>query len=358
MNEVLRYKAKRGLLAIIITCTVLIAVGLVITKCSFIDLIKGPIDITYSANWDRDELKDLEGKYVTIDVDYHLVGFAEEYSENTTTHIKTTTSMCHACEMYDEQTGNGYIYGIMLRTDRADVFEEVFYDYEEEDRFRVTGTFTKMSGVMLEFYKEAIIDNYGQEGWEYSIPYYIDDETVGGVDYFFTYLIYAVSVILIIFMIISVIRFFSDSHMRYIKRYLAKNDRETMQGIEADFLSATALDRKYRLGRKYFYYSKGTTLSLLPLSKQVWVYYFKRTGKNSVSQLRFYDVDKKETNVNIDENTAHTVLQQLLQQCPHMVIGYDAGLMNTYKRDFNAFLNIKYNVQREAAGTRDNNWNF
>lgn len=358
MNEVLRKKAKRSLLTLIIICTVLIAVGLVITKCSFIDLIKGPIDITESANWTMDELEDLEGKYVTIDVDNPLGCYAEEYSKNTKTGVEITTSLCYACLLVDEETSNGYIYGIMVEKGRAEDFEEVFTNYKEGNTYRITGTFKKMSSEMLNYYERSIKDYYGQEGWDYSIPYYIYDQTIGGVDYFLTYFIYAVSVILIIFMIINVIRFFSDRHMRYIKRYLAKNDRESMQGIEAEFLSSNVISKHYRLGRKYFFYSKGSTMSLLPLSKQVWAYYYKRTGKNSVSQLRFYDVDKKETNVNIDENTAHVVLQQLLQQCPHIVIGYDAGLMNTYKRDFNAFLNMKYNVQREAAGTQDNNWNL
>lgn len=358
MNEELRKKARKGLIAILIICAVLIGVFLLVTECSFIDLIKGPIDITETANWDREELEELEGKYVTIDVEYAHFSFAEEYSENTKTGVTRTTSICYACELYDEDTTNGYIFGIKAKKGRAEDFEYTFDNYTEGDTFKITGTFTKMSGDMLDFYEETIKEEYGEEGWLYSVPYCIYDETIGGLDYIVAYILYGLMVILIFVMVINTIRYCSGSHMRYINKYIASNNRETMQGIEAEYLSANVIAKNYRLGRKYFFYSKGTTMSLLPISTQVWAYYYKRTGKNSASQLRFYDVDKKETDVNIAENLAHEVLQLLSTQCPHMVIGYDESLMNTYKQDFKSFLNMKYNAQREAAGTQDNNWNF
>ncbi len=357
MNEELRKKAKRSLIAKLITFAVIIAICLVVTKCSFIDLIKGPFDLTETANWSTEDIEDLEGKYVTIDVDTPLLCFAEEYSKNTKTGITTTTSLCYACELYDVETANGYIYGVKADKGRAEDFEERFSDYTEGNTFRITGTFTKMKGEMLNYYEESIMEEY-EELWQFSIPYCIYDQTIGGLDYILAFILYGVIVISLLVMIISTIRYCSGSHMRYMNKYIANNTRETMQGLEADFLSANVIAKNYRIGRKYLFYAKGGTINLLPLSTQIWAYYYKRTGKNAVSQLRFYDINKKETCVNIPENPAHEVLQLLSTQCAHMVIGYDEGLMNTYKQAFDSFLNIKYNAQRETAASQENNWNF
>jgi hypothetical protein len=126
-----------------------------------------------------------------------------------------------------------------------------------------------------------------------------------------------------------------------------------MLGIEADYESAVVLHKKYRLGKSYRFYARGGTMSMIPLRDQVWAYYYRRNGKNSASQIRFFDVQHKTSYVNIEKSLAENVLSCLNLNYKHMVIGYDIKLLKMYKNNFNEFLNISYNEAKVAAATQD-----
>ncbi|MDD5935554.1 MAG: hypothetical protein PUC65_08365 [Clostridiales bacterium] len=368
MLEVLKKKAKRSLIVKLIICAIIIAVCLVITKFQIIDYIKGPMDLTGKDSWNT---KDLEGKYVTIDAEYIFGTFAEETSTDTKTNITRTTSLCYVLGEYSEDYSDVILYAVKVDKNRSKDLDYMMDVEDEQDvTCKITGTFKKMSGNMLRFYNESISDNLGVLGTQASIPYCIFDDTIAGMDTIFFFILNIIAAVCIILMVISIIRFVCGSYEGYMKKYLAKNPAETMQGIELDFASANEIYPYYKLGRKYLFYSKSNTLSLLPLSTQVWAYYYRRTGKNPVSQINFYDVNKKATYVNIPQDPAQAVLQALSEQCPHIVIGYDAQLNNTFKHNFDSFLSIQYNASRyqedkqtfageqQTAATQSNDWNL
>ncbi len=81
----------------------------------------------------------------------------------------------------------------------------------------------------------------------------------------------------------------------------------------------------------------------------VWGYYFRRTGRNSVSEMRLYTKDKKVFHISLTEQETKEALQYYVAEQPHMVIGYTSDLEKTYQKNFTEFLNLRYNpAMREA----------
>jgi hypothetical protein len=350
MLEELRKKSKHSLMVKLVVFAIIIAVCMVITKASFITYLQGPVDLSTLDEWD---VEDLDGKYVTLEIDTVLGGFAEETSTNTKTNITKTTSICYVCEYYDEAKGLDHLYAIKASMSQTPDIENVMNDATYTTTYRITGTFEKMSGEMLQYYDETIEEGLGAEGLDYALPYCIYDQTIGGLDYGIAVILNLAAFISLIAAVVSIINYIRGYHDRYFKKYLKKNLRESMAGIEAEYLSADVLHKNYRLGKKYFFYSKGGTMSLIPIDEQVWAYYYRKTGKNSVSQIKFFDLEHKGTYVNINQTLAETVLGALNLKFNHIVLGYDANLQKMYTKNFNDFLNIRYNEAKAAAAAQD-----
>ena len=94
-------------------------------------------------------------------------------------------------------------------------------------------------------------------------------------------------------------------------------------------------------------------MDILPMQQQVWAYYYQRNGKNSVSQIRFFDLNQKLRSINIGQKLAGNLLVKVGENFNHIVVGYDAALEKIFKKDYNAFLNIKYNQAKAAAATQE-----
>lgn len=122
-----------------------------------------------------------------------------------------------------------------------------------------------------------------------------------------------------------------------------------MQGLELEYHSALAINSDFKIGKKYLFYAKGSTMSVLRLDEQIWAYYFRRNGRNYASQIHFFTMDKKRTIVNINQNTANEVLTKLDEQCPYMVVGFNPELQRLFKNNFSEFLNLRYNPAKSSV---------
>ncbi len=350
MLEELRKKALSGLRTKLVVCVIIIAVCMLITKASFIDCIQGPIDLNQNYDWD---VKELEGEYVTLDVDFVNMGFAEETSRNKKTQVTKVTSICFVCEVYDEETDAGFLYAVKADMGTSEQLKKVYETSGASEPVQITGTLTKMTGTMLRYYEEAIEEEFGTQLLDYSIPYCIYDNTIGGIDIFIAYALYLVMFVCILVMVVATVNYLRGNYDRYLKRFLAKNERESMNSIESDFHGALQIHKNYKLGKKYLFYSKGSTMDILPMQQQVWAYYYQRNGKNSVSQIRFFDLNQKLRSINIGQKLAGNLLVKVGENFNHIVVGYDAALEKIFKKDYNAFLNIKYNQAKAAAATQE-----
>ena len=82
---------------------------------------------------------------------------------------------------------------------------------------------------------------------------------------------------------------------------------------------------------------------VLAQDEMVWAYYYKRTGRHAVSQVRVYTKNGSMTPINGAEARCHDYLELLDADYDHIIVGYSKDLEKMYKKQFNEFLELKYN---------------
>ncbi|MDE6960721.1 MAG: hypothetical protein K2P27_07655 [Lachnospiraceae bacterium] len=68
-----------------------------------------------------------------------------------------------------------------------------------------------------------------------------------------------------------------------------------------------------------------------------------------MSQMQLYTADKKSIYISLSESLTKDALRYYGEEQPHMIVGYSAELEQAYRKNFQAFLDLKYNpVMKEA----------
>ena len=106
---------------------------------------------------------------------------------------------------------------------------------------------------------------------------------------------------LLIYFIVNVVGIFSNRYAGKINTYLHNNPSVSLAAIEADFAQAHPIGKNAWVGRKWTVYVEGPKANILANGDLVWGYYFKQTGKYSVSQLRVFNMAKKMISINLSE---------------------------------------------------------
>lgn len=153
----------------------------------------------------------------------------------------------------------------------------------------------------------------------------------------------AAAFLLLIYFIVNVVGIFSNRYAGKINTYLHNNPSVSLAAIEADFAQAHPIGKNAWVGRKWTVYVEGPKANILANRDLVWGYYFKQTGKYSVSQLRVFNMAKKMISINLSEDEAHEALKYYAEEQPHMIVGYTKELETSFQKNFTEFLNLKYN---------------
>ena len=90
-------------------------------------------------------------------------------------------------------------------------------------------------------------------------------------------------------------------------------------------------------------YRQGAKAYILQNRDLIWGYYFRRTGRNSVSEMRLYTIDKKIEHISMSESETKEALQYYAAEQPQIIVGYSADLEKTWQKNFSGFLEIRYN---------------
>lgn len=160
-----------------------------------------------------------------------------------------------------------------------------------------------------------------------------------------------VALVLVLWGIRAVSGIFSSAYLKDFRRYLQKNADVSMETIEADFGRAHPINKRTWVGRRWTIYMAGARAKLITNKDILWGYYFKRTGRNSVSEMRLYAIDKTILHVPLSETETHNALQYYADEQPQMIVGYNADLEKMFAKNFEEFKELKYNpAMREAAG--------
>ena len=251
-----------------------------------------------------------------------------------------------------------YYYGIQISTkDKAklEAIENQVWDLYEGKidqvtaHHKITGTMTKMDGELLQFYHETIEEIFGAADLDYAEPYYIINETIRGVDDIIVYLLSAAAGITLLIMILFILGYLRGNHDKYVKKFLEENQKYSESALEIEFGGAQKIGKNVWASKRFTFYQKGAFIRILINENLVWAYYFYRTGKNSQSLVRTFDINQKQVDINLNKVYSEQLLRHYLDTQPHIVLGFDKELQKIYKNDYKEFLDIKYNQAKAES---------
>ncbi len=357
MLETLRSKARKSNIWRIALSIVGIVILLAITKFAIFDVITGPthMDITQDP-------ASYEGKYVTIDADFFLYDYIEHSTTTKKKYGGSSTSIdgysyiaFQWVDDYENDTSIWYFYSVFLKKDKQlemnSKIDQAFAFLTDEtgstappEPVTVTGVWNKMDSQTERYFRESLAElNIEETDLDLFYFYELDTKNIGGVNALFFWVMMAGAVLLLVFAGLSVAGLFSDSYLKAIQQYLQRDSSVSMATIEEDFGKAQLIGSEVWVGKRWTIYMQGNKAKILANKDLVWGYYFRRTGRNSVSEMRLFTREKNMFGINLSENNTQEALKIYTAEQPHMVIGYSKELEKMYNKDFNAFLGLRYN---------------
>lgn len=343
MLEVMKKRVARNLIWRIIIAAVVIGGILIYCGQSLLLFIQGPKPI--SAGMDYDAAKD---SYLSFDAAYVIDEYVRQSERNTDTNKETLKNISYFVYFKED----GYFFGIELPSSKEEEMEQYMDDTyrwldgeieEVPGSKHVAGTWTELTGKRLQYYKEQITDDLGEEFLEIALPYYLDTNAVGNRSLVSLYVCLAGMAIAFLTILWNLVRYCTGSTQKKIKKYLDGNQSVSMEQIEADFAAAQAISGTIWVGRRWTYHVAGLTAGILENRSLVWGYYYRRTGRYSESTLRLYDINRKMHGLTASEKEAMAALDVYERQQPQMVLGYKKELEKMYQKDYQNFLNLRYN---------------
>lgn len=353
MKEILKKHATKSFIIRSSIVAVIIIASLIFTKAGIISLLFGGTPIDGKSNFEE-----LNGKQVSFDANYIFAEYVRRTSTNTDTNRTTLTNVGYIVWDYD----NDVMFGVYLPASQSSDVDKMidetweWLDYEILDvssTLHVDGTLREMEGRELQYFKETIDELLYEDEQEIVRYYTIDTTQINGLEKGYLAIISAVDMWALLFFIWSLVSYLSQGYYRAIKKFLEQNPSIPESRMEADFASAVLFQKKIWVGKEWTIYIKGMKAHLMENRKQVWAYYFRRTGRNPESKIRFFDRDKKNINIDIPNSQYEEMLKVYEERQPQMLLGYDKEWEKMYKKNFNEFLNLRYNQVISQVQTDD-----
>ena len=358
MLETLKKKARKSNIWRIIISIIVIAGLLAVTKFAVFDVITGPTELDITA-----DPASFEGKYVTIDAEFFLYDYVEHTTTTTRKYGGSTTSTngysyltFQSVDDYEKGASIWYFYSIYLDKDRQSEMngkiDEAFAYLNDEtgkiappEPVSITGVWNKMDAATERYFRSALAElEVSETEFDHFLFYELDTKNIGGLNAPLFWVLMAVAGFFVIFGILSAIGLFSNAYMKNIQKYLQKDSSVSISVIEDDFRQAHLVGSNVWIGKQWTVYMSGNKAEILANKNLIWGYYYSRTGRNSVSEMRLYSVDKTIAHLSLTEQETQDALRTYAAEQPQMIVGYSGDLEKTYNKNFNQFLDLKYNM--------------
>jgi len=312
------------------------------------------------------EPDEIRNQMVNIDVNAVFDCYLEEYSENTSTHRRTTTYLYYITWTGDDNATDYRYITIKVPAsydDRMDEIMENTNNSTASQPLSLTGRIKKLSKEDYDYFQEYFVDlcGFSQEEFEgMTSPYYIDVDM--SLTSAFKY-IYPVLVLAGIGLVVwGVLRIVKAKKGGFLKRFIYDYQSAglTDNSIESDLATATSYTKHgdTKLGRLCFYYSlNSTTPRAIPNNKIMWAYQNTTTHRTNgiktgttYSVMVFVDGYKTAHNISVpNEATAQDILKRMASTLPWVVVGYSEDLRKLFNKDRAQFLNLRYNTVEHIA---------
>ncbi len=370
MLEVLKKKTRKSMIIATGICLV-IAIGLLIfTKFAVFEVITGAKKLDVTTDPEK-----LEGHYVTMDVEYLLTDFVEhtttttkKYSSSKSTTVNGYSYIAFQPVVNEENnTATWYYYGVYVKkADQAKLNKMIddTWNYLEDttgsvnppEPMTLKGTWSKMDASIEQYCMKALAEMGVTEGEDDIIRFYVlNTDKIGGQNQIFFWFLNIASAACILFAAYCVICIFSGAYQSEINVYLHRNPSVSMADIEADFAQSHQLiNKKTWIGKRWTVYVQGFKAHIMTNKDLVWGYYFRRTGKNSVSELRLFDAKKNRYFISMSEECAHEALGYYSSEQLQMIAGYSSDLEKMFNKNFHEFLDLRYHPAMNSGEDHTN----
>ena len=362
MLETLQKKSRKAIITRMIIAFIIMAGCLIYCGKGLIQFFQGPVSIKSA-----DDLSKYEGKYVSYDVELLLDPYVEETSRNTKTNVTRTTALGFVVYDYKLDLCFGYRVKTSDNDLHSDIIDASYSAYNEgtafPESFQIRGTLKALKGTELNYYQSTTSEIFGDRVDSVASPFYIDSETVDGKEISIVFVVSAAALIALLYIIYNFMKLKNNGCLKQFNKYLEKNPSISIASIESDFNSAEQVGKNW-VGKKWLIFLEGSNVKILDMSQLVWAYYYRRTGRHPESKIITFDINKNQVSFDVSSSESDIVLQNWSINQPHMMLGYDEDLKRTFNKDFETFLNLKYNVakseqseQTESAYTSED-FNF
>lgn len=312
------------------------------------------------------EPDEIRNQLVEIDVTANFGCYMEEYSENTTTHLRTTTDLYYVIWTGDANATDFRYMTIKVPAKWESEMEEIAentYNEMYSAPLHFVGKIHKLSSKEYEYFEEY----FTESGWsaadveDMTLPYYIDvmGTYVTPGSYSIYVLLFVVGVILLIYGIYRIVK---GARGGYLKKF--RKDYESAgyseSSIDSDLNSAVSYTKNgsIKIGRLCTYYNlTGTVPRAIPNNKIMWTYQNTTTHRTNgvktgvtYSVMVYVEGNKNAFTISVpNEATAQDILKKINEMLPWVVVGYSDELRKLFNKDRSQFLQLRYNTVEHVA---------
>lgn len=333
---------------------VLLAIGIVLICLEFsnvVSLLRGRVQ------FETLEPDEINGSLVVdVSLDTNFGAYMEEYERNTKTNYTRTTDLYYVIWTGDAYAEDFKYMGIKVPASEENTMEDIAeatYYQEYIDPVIYSGAINKMTNEEYQYFKDYFVE----AGWseeeieEYTLPYYISVGALTGGSAVSAYVIMAIGIILVILAIWRFIFVMRGGCLKTIRKEMTEigvSEPELDYEYESAKLYYKVND--FRIGKRVTFFMLGSKAHVISNAKIVWAYQKNITHRtNGIKTGTTYEIvyttyERKNFQVSIpSEQTGQEILQYLNETMPWIVIGFDNDINNLYQKDYQNFLQLRYN---------------
>lgn len=364
MLETLKKEAMKSYVIKIVLSLIIVVGILVVTKFAIFEVLTGGTKVDVTA-----DPATYVGKYVTLDTDFFLTDYVEHSTTTTNSKTKASTTridgdsyiVFNSIDDYEKGSAIWYFYSAYAPYNKRDeLYQKIdeAWNYLMDETYTVAppepvtmkGSWVELTGLQKQYYEESLEEMGIAEG-EYDIIrfYGVDSSVIGGVSFSTFWILMVVALVALVAFIITFIGMCTTSYKKSITKLLHDDASLSLGTLESDFAGARKIGKRLWIGKRFTMWIDGSKVHIVENSGLVWGYYFKRTGRYSVSQMRLYDISKKLRTVSLSQSETEEALNYYNEILPQMVTGYSSEMETMYNKQFEEFLKLKYRPAQAAA---------
>lgn len=310
-----------------------------------------------------DAIKDQK---VEIDVTACIGPYMEEYSENTSTHRKTTTHLYYLIQTGDENAVDSRFMTIKVPKKYQSQMDKLAEGTSTEP-LHLAGEIKPLDYTESRTWNEFLVELFIYWGADtsqidqLSLPYYIN--ATGTTPATGSESVYVLLFVLgIALVIIGIYRIIKGATGGFIKKFQKAVEEAgcTEASVEADMNSATSYEKKetIKIGRLFTYYSLNSAVPIaIPNKKMLWAYQNTTTHRTNgvktgvtYSVMIYVDGEKNAHTISVStEAIAQEMLAKIATTLPWVIVGYSDELRKLYRKDRAQFLQLRYNTVEHVA---------